>query len=89
MDSDLTTVPNLGATNCRWHIETHGTLPTVLNALSSTVADLREAPSYGPKPFQFHAVLWKIWQNRMLAPPLTGNPGSAPDQLLSITLGPA
>ena len=49
---------------------------------------------YGPKFFQFHAVLWKIWQNRMLAaprglaPPPTGNPGSAPDQLLSITLGP-
>ena len=33
---------------------------------------------------QFHAVLWKIWQNHMFAirgllPPATGNPGSAPD----------
>ena len=28
------------------------------------------APSWGPKFFQFHAVFGKIWQNRMLAPPL-------------------
>ena len=29
------------------------------------------------KFFQFHAVFGKIWQNRMLAPPPRGNPGSA------------
>ena len=38
------------------------------------VADLRgrvpRAPPEGPKFFQFHAVFGKIWQNRMLAPPL-------------------
>ena len=32
----------------------------------------------GPKFSQFHAVFWKIWQNCMLAPPPTGNPGPAP-----------
>ena len=42
----------------------------------------RDAPP-GPKFFQFHEVLGKIWQNRMLeppgelAPPPRGNPGSA------------
>ena len=38
-----------------------------------TVADLRGVrgtPSPRPKFFQFHAVFGKIWQNRMLAPPL-------------------
>ena len=42
-------------------------------------------PPYGPKFSRFHAVFRKIWQNRMLAPPPrglapppTGNPGSAP-----------
>ena len=41
------------------------------------VADLRGAqgtrappPPRGPKFFRFHAVFGKIWQNRMLAPPL-------------------
>ena len=38
---------------------------------------------HGPKFSQFHAVFWKIWQNRMLvppglAPPPTENPGSVP-----------
>ena len=28
------------------------------------------APPRGPKFFRFHAVFGKIWQNRMLAPPL-------------------
>ena len=28
------------------------------------------APPWGSKFFQFHAVFGKIWQNRMLAPPL-------------------
>ena len=27
-------------------------------------------PPWGPKFFQFHAVFGKIWQNRMLVPPL-------------------
>ena len=40
-----------------------------------SVADLREGardapPPRGPKFFEFHAVFGKIWQNRMLAPPL-------------------
>ena len=42
-------------------------------------------PTRGSKFFQFHAVFWKFWQNRMLAPPSPGelappprgNPGSA------------
>ena len=40
-------------------------------------------PPLGPKFFKFHAVLGKIWQNRMLAPPgelappPRGNLGSA------------
>ena len=41
-------------------------------------------PTWGSKFFQFHAVFGKIWQNRMLAPPLgelapppRGNSGSA------------
>ena len=42
------------------------------------VADLRRGPLYGPNFSQFHAVFWKIWQNPMLAPPPTGNPGSTP-----------
>ena len=49
-----------------------------------SVADLGGAPPgarppHGPKFSQFHAVFRKIWQNHMLAPPPTGNPGSAPD----------
>ena len=42
----------------------------------------------GPKSSQFHALFWKIWQNRMLMPPRglvpppLGNPGSAPVRLL-------
>ena len=32
----------------------------------------RWRPPGGPKFFQFHAVLGKIWQNRMLAPPPRG-----------------
>ena len=45
-------------------------------------------PPIGPKFSQFHAVFRKIWQNRMLAPPLegwpppTGNPGFAPERFL-------
>ena len=53
------------------------------------VAGLRDAPAYppySPKCSQFHAVIRKIWQNRMLAaplpqglePPPTRNRGSAP-----------
>ena len=52
---------------------------------SLSVADLRgaRASPYAPKWSQFHAVFWKISQNRMLAPPSprgltpppTGNPG--------------
>ena len=44
-------------------------------------------PPRGPKFSQFHAVFCKIWQNHMLtppgglAPPPTGNPRSAPDNL--------
>ena len=34
---------------------------------------------HAPKFSQFHAVFMKIWQNRMLAPPPSGNPGFAPD----------
>ena len=45
-----------------------------------TVADLAPPPPrYSPKFSQFHVVFRKIWQNHMLAPPPTGNPGSAPD----------
>ena len=36
--------------------------------LHSKILDAR--PPWGPKFFQFHAVFGKIWQNRMLAPPL-------------------
>ena len=36
--------------------------------LNSKILDAR--PPWGPKIFQFHAVFGKIWQNRMLAPPL-------------------
>ena len=55
-----------------------------------TVADLRGTPPsyvplYGRKFSQFHAGFWKIWQNRILAPPregrrplLRGDPGSTP-----------
>ena len=39
----------------------------------NTLADLGYAP-YGPKFSQFHAVLWKIWQNHMLASSLEGRP---------------
>ena len=41
------------------------------------------APPPGPKFFPFHAFFWKIWRNRMLAPPRElappprGNPRSA------------
>ena len=49
------------------------------------VLPARAPPPYGPKFSHFHAVFGKIWQNRMLAPaarglapPPTGNPGSAP-----------
>ena len=53
------------------------------------VADLGGAPPpHGPKFSQFHAVFWKILQNRILAPPPegrrplpTGNPGSAPGSI--------
>ena len=33
---------------------------------------------HGLKFSQFDVVFWKIWQNRKLAPPPTGDPGSAP-----------
>ena len=36
--------------------------------LHSKILDAR--PPWGSKFFQFHAVFGKIWQNRMLAPPL-------------------
>ena len=36
--------------------------------LHSKILDVR--PPWGSKFFQFHAVFGKIWQNRMLAPPL-------------------
>ena len=50
------------------------------NETAYTGTDLRGL--YGPKCSQFHAIIWKIWQNCMLAPPgrlaspLTENPGS-------------
>ena len=37
----------------------------------------RRPPPPALKFFQFYAVFGKIWQNRMLAPPPRGNPGSA------------
>ena len=58
------------------------------------VADLggarpARAPPYGSKFSQFHAVFREIWQNHMLAPPPgglapppTGNPGSAPEVVM-------
>ena len=47
-----------------------------------SVADLGRGapgapPPNNPKFSQFHAVFRKIWQNHMLVPPPTGNPGSA------------
>ena len=36
--------------------------------LHSNILDVRPSP-WGSKFFQFHAVFWKFWQNRMLAPP--------------------
>ena len=44
--------------------------------LHSKILDVRPPPP-GSKFFQFHAVFGKIWQNRKLAPPPRGNPGSA------------
>ena len=38
----------------------------------------RAPPPPGSKFFQFHAVFGKNWQNRMLATPPRGNPGSDP-----------
>ena len=63
-----------------------------------TVADLRGAPParaspYGPKFSQFHADFWKFWQIvgwrplGGLAPPPTGNPGSAPVEQECIPVG--
>ena len=48
----------------------------------NAVADLRGGAGDAPPPggskfFRFHAVFGKFWQNRMLAPPPRGNPGSA------------
>ena len=51
----------------------------IKHLLPDAVANLRGAPPpYGPKFSQFHAVFGNVLQNRMLAPPPTGNPGSAP-----------
>ena len=52
------------------------------------MADLEgaRAPPNGPKFSQFHAVFRKIWENHMLAPPPTGNPGSAPVNVTSSEL---
>ena len=73
-----------------------GTFSESIQFLS--LADLGGAPParppYGPKCSQFHAVFRKMWQNHMLvrpppgglAPPPTGNPGSAPACLQCITL---
>ena len=49
------------------------------------VADLggaqgARAPPRAPKFFRFHAVFGKIWQNRMLAPPL--GVGATPGKIL-------
>ena len=53
-----------------WVFDSNGSVP---------VADLSGARDVcpGSKFFQFHAVFGKILQNRMLAPPPRGNPGSA------------
>ena len=40
----------------------------------------------GSKFFQFHAVFWKIWQNRMLAPPPRENPGSATGRIQNLSV---
>ena len=42
-------------------------LQTSPSKLAKVVVDLRGHPS-APKCSQFHAVFWKIWQNRMLGP---------------------
>ena len=59
----------------------------LISVLDMSVADLHseilDAPVPGSKFFQLHAVLGKIWLNRMsapaggLAPPPQGNSGSA------------
>ena len=45
----------------------------------NAVADPRGGGAGGPKSSQFNAVFQNIWQNHMLAPPPTGNHGSAPE----------
>ena len=51
------------------------------HSIAGSKGGARDAPPCGPKFFQFHAVLGKIWQNRMLAPPPRGNSGSATAQV--------
>ena len=56
-------------------------LPRISAIISggSKGARVTRTPPWVFKFFQFHAVFEKIWQNRMLAPPSRGNPGSATD----------
>ena len=64
---------NNAVSGCFWHFAQK--IWEVAGAF--VVADLRGAPP-GQKFSKFHAVFRKNWQNRMLAPPPTGNTGSAP-----------
>ena len=47
-----------------------GANPTIANGIGESKAGTRNAP--GSKFFQLHAIFWKIWQNRMFAPPMEG-----------------
>ena len=49
-----------------------------LHGLGATPAHNPPPSPQGPKCSQFHAVFGKIWQDRVLAPPPTGNPGPTP-----------
>ena len=60
----------------------------------NVVSDLGAPPErafYDPKVSQYHAVVWKIWQNCMLAhpgglaPPSMENPGSAPEAVSNMS----
>ena len=47
-------------------------ISAVVDIGGSKGVGVKDSPSPGFKFFQFHAVFGKIWQNRMLAPPLEG-----------------